>query len=1785
MANHDSSRSSNSGSRSSRGARRWEPPDPAALQAAVPKYEILALLGRGGMGAVYKGMQRAIGRPVAIKVLPPGIEVGDGAGSYAERFKNEARAMGALSHPGIVRVFDFGETAEGVLYFVMEFVEGRDVSQLLKERGPLPPEQALAIGRSVCDALSYAHAAGIVHRDIKPANIMLGGDGRVRVADFGLARAESRDLGLTLSSYVVGTPDFLAPESFGDLPVDGRADVYSLGVTLYAMLTGKVPRGIPELPTRLVPGLDPGWDRVVEQALKHDPAERYQSAAEMGAALAALAQAPGGAASATSAYGASRTPSSGVSRHAASGGSSARGAKAKGRSSAVSRRPGSTASRSKAVRRPSSGASGAGTKPGRRGHYVVAAFAAASLLGGAGYWLAASRDQGADPSIEQGVGIAALPVGSEPEAIAPQPPPPEPPAPSAPEPEAAAPSEPLRAFLPEPVVVRQESLEPLLQATREAPFVNSLGMAFVPLPGQEALLCIHETRWRDYAEFAAVNPGIDDTWRNQTLYDEPITDRAGDHPVINVTWHEAKAFCDWLGRKEGLRYRLPTDREWSVAVGLGEAEYWTETKMPENVIHNASEFPWGRAWPPPPGTGNFRDESSDALWSRISTAPSPMPGYNDGFPSTAPVMSFPPNNMGLFDLAGNAREWTDDWWDRDATARVQRGSSWGNIRRSLYLSGQRFRIEPSRRDAFAGFRLAIELSEKVGNEPWSDAVYLAPPSPLPEYERSDASFAASVEAPEAAGKDAPFVNSLGMAMVPVEGTRVLFCVHETRWKDYAAFAEENPGISDRWRHQTHDGLELSERSEEHPVTFVSRNEAVAFCEWLSRKEGRAYRLPTDREWSIAVGLGEVEDESEPLLPSERGPSHHFPWGAYWPPPLGAGNYSDISRSAEAPREGASYLHGYDDGHPTTAPVMSYAPNAFGIHDLGGNVAELTLDWFDRERENPSIRGGSWSDGLEASLRSSKREPLSSSFSRRISVGFRIVLDLDGDAAGGASPSRWLDPGGSFTDQPAAAGTDPLLLASKESPFENSLGMKFVPVPGTRVLFCIHETRRRDYERYVEENPTDETPWRSRSHSGYRLAGDLDDHPVGFQSWDDAKAFCEWLSRKEGRIYRLPTDREWSIAVGIDAHEERATDSFPRSAARSSGRYPWGPQWPPPPSAGNFSDLSRKEHAWREEAVFIEGYDDGFPLSAPVMSFPPNEFGLYDLSGNVWEWCEDWRHWDRTRKVLRGGSWQVGESRSLELAHRHFHARETQFSHTGFRVVVVVPPRTAAAEMTLSQSPEGWVSLFDEMPELIETFGLGQPDDAGWRRVTKNAFIPLKQARSGTLRLVARFNPADSGPVLFTGWSATDPHGRHGFRASLGRGDFFRSRLYGGYLIEVREHPSGIRPHAFRPTEFGLNWLNVEDGDEYVLELSIADETLTILVNGKRIREVRMEAFPGDWFAMETRARTELKSLDWRPLPRSARSASTAPLPSDNPQAPESPGLVTSGTPGAVEPSESLAKDARSMPPSQGASETDQAVASSESPPADSDPAAAAVEAPRDPAEGLAPGEAREFSGIAMVWCPPGEFIMGSTDRGGSRSARPPNFSVSLTRGFWLAKTECTQAQWLEVMDRNPSRFKGETLPVERVSWEDAQEWIERMNQRRPGPEGWMWSLPTEAQWEYAARALTSERSTADNSNSWNSSTADGGGRQTNPVATKRPNAIGLHDMLGNVMEWCLDRHSDYPSGPVSDPVGPAFGTNRVNRGGNWKMDIRQLDAGTRFHRPPNFRSDDLGFRAALVRVD
>jgi formylglycine-generating enzyme required for sulfatase activity len=264
-------------------------------------------------------------------------------------------------------------------------------------------------------------------------------------------------------------------------------------------------------------------------------------------------------------------------------------------------------------------------------------------------------------------------------------------------------------------------------------------------------------------------------------------------------------------------------------------------------------------------------------------------------------------------------------------------------------------------------------------------------------------------------------------------------------------------------------------------------------------------------------------------------------------------------------------------------------------------------------------------------------------------------------------------------------------ATKDHPWVNSLGMEFVPVAGTEVLFSVWDTRVQDFKAFAADTNRATVGmsslgwdgWRNNRGATWREPGtgfsQGPTHPVVGVSWNEAKKFCEWLTTRDQssgmlpreRVYRLPTDAEWSAGVGLQGEEGT-------NPAEKSGKielYPWGKEWPPPKGAGNYAGKEAKIGEEPSEWKVIEGYKDDYPRTSPVGSFAANANGLYDMGGNVWQWCEDWYDAAETSRVLRGASWSGGGNGpgpvALRASFRFSNAPEIRSADIGFRCVVAV----------------------------------------------------------------------------------------------------------------------------------------------------------------------------------------------------------------------------------------------------------------------------------------------------------------------------------------------------------------------------------------------------------------------------------------------------------------------------------------------------------------------------------
>ena len=1342
----------------------WEPPTAGELAAMLPQYEIEAVLGQGGMGAVYKGRQISLDRPVAIKILAGELEETDQG--FNERFKNEARAMAKLSHPGIVGVYEFGQTPNGLLYIVMEFIDGTDVALMIANQGRLHSDHAMAITAHVCDALAYAHQRGIIHRDIKPANIMVGYDGVVKVADFGLAKiSQAHPTGLTQSGMAMGTLFYMAPEALMiGSALDQRADIYAVGVMLFQMLTGKLPQGLFELPSLQVPGLDPRYDAIIGKALREDRERRYPSALDMRHDLDAILTQP----VVKVEPGAEKAPAALPSK--------ARPPRPGGPENSVPAR-----SRPKARPKQSRGGIlawvvllllvGVGTL-----HFLSpdqdAAAPSVPLAPDRGEWIdllalvdpAAGTVSGKWTRVAEGLHGERLPDGEGAQVLQlPYEPPEEydfrvafttlegnaeisqilsafdrqftwgtasgqpekwagfnmvnrkpmmqsgagvklparrelnrryeslvevrrdrvtgyvdgeklvewqtdysdfsmDPTHTIPNPRALGIgiwwsktvfhdisvrevtgqgkvlSEPEDATGTTEVTAAPSPAAPV-QATKDKPFVNSLGMKFVPVPDTDILMCIHETRKGDYAAYAAKNANIDELWKNPNYQGIPVSS-GDDHPVCNVSWDDAKSFCAWLSKEEGRVYRLPTDREWSMAVGIGGGE---DARLTPGSLNEKipGEYTWGTQWPPPKGAGNYADTATKEVFPELKT----LEGYTDGFATSSPVMSFLPNTLGIYDLAGNVWEFCGDFFDKAQTMRVVRGGCWGDggdFPRPFLATGRNGN-KPEDRHNSRGFRCVLDLKDKPGTE---DEVVAPPPSPsLPDEEGFT-----------------PLLNSIHhegwqtAAGGEVEGLDfsdgVLTINPSSQWPDYYWYLK-----------QTYADFVLRL---EYKLVTRNGNSGIPLRVQVPSNHPRKHNYECD-----------VSNSSDPLQAS----------GAFMgvKAPIARAQKDGGWNELEITAIGQKYrvtLNGVlvNDftGDRSTRGYIGLQLNVATVQYRNIRIKDLVALPVSKPAVPVTLPTGptTWTD--------TKGRSLTATF-KAIASG-NVLLDIAGKIT--PVPLNTLSAESQRLAQQMDAArqreeaSDPA-KATKEKPFVNSLGMKFVPVPGTELLMCVHETRRQDYAEYALQVPGVHGQWKQMGYKGLP-AGHEEMHPVVGVNWDDGNAFCQWLSQKDHLNYRLPTDREWSIAAGLQ--EKQSAQTTPEMLdGVILDQFPWGGGKPPRDvsMAGNYVDTSYieafKTDPKRLDGIFVLGHTDGFPTTAPVMSFRPNALGFYDLGGNVREWCADWYNAAKQWRVLRGSSWQGFRQEDLLTSGRAHITPQSRLDDCGFRIVLDPASKSATAD--------------------------------------------------------------------------------------------------------------------------------------------------------------------------------------------------------------------------------------------------------------------------------------------------------------------------------------------------------------------------------------------------------------------------------------------------------------------------------------------------------------------------
>jgi len=992
-------------------------PLPEELTALLPggNYHVESFLGQGGMGAVYKGMQVRLKRPVAIKIMHRALGKDF---DFAARFEREAQAMAKLNHPNIVSVIDYGEAGPDYLFIVMELVDGADMMDVIRT-GRMTQEMALTLLPQICDALQFAHDHGIVHRDIKPSNIMLTRDGRVKMADFGLAKTFDAESSFrTQTGTGMGTPDYAAPEQFDpDGHIDHRADIYALGVMIYQMITGQLPRGVWKPPSQRAE-VAPQWDDIVEHAMQSDPADRYQQASEVKTDVGRI------------------TPSVAVGQ--------------------APRLPGPAIT-------PAGGAPALQSKSrapllfGVIGTVITLAVGAFFALPDA-----APKSGGFQPPLN--VATETHPPAAQGEAT------------TLPNTDKSSPVKNAPAAAASPTIPAPKMWIDVTTAIRDSAGADStealpkgwrptrlLPNIHVPQGDKAANLAIrirhqgpfsfkfrHTTSTESTQWYGAAINGIGQAWIELGKLDKTTLENGEREPNLR------------LAESLPVKGFKTTSFHESIVTALGdELAIWldgalmckvNDARLTSGYIRFRAELEtviekieWGEI-----ASTVVKSAPPEAASSPIATPALPESGWKPLFTSSdwKQTGSHGEFKDGLKHL--KADQWTkpqtspdgairarfqfrQDTRNPSVVTRLAVGHSFYKLELSnpptfVYLQGMSGgKAETIAKHAIPkppqpGETVELELRAQgdhlIGklngetvidahdarvtgagewginaNDGWYQSVEFldldktTAVSPSPSLQVSSSSVAIAT-------KDTPFVNTLGMKFVPVpitggptDGKRVLFSVWETRMQDYEVFAKETKR---KWEKPDF------EQGATHPAVNLNEEDAAAFCVWLTERERKAgqlgtdksYRLPGDHEWSCAAGIGDREDAAKPPKEKSGRISTLYPWGAQWPPPPDAGNYSgeEFRDDPQSGKGGRIMLEGYNDGFAHSSPVGRFAVNPHGFYDLGGNAWE----WCADSQEGCLVRGASCVDGKERVMLSSWRITPPPA-TRQPNYGFRCVL--------------------------------------------------------------------------------------------------------------------------------------------------------------------------------------------------------------------------------------------------------------------------------------------------------------------------------------------------------------------------------------------------------------------------------------------------------------------------------------------------------------------------------------------------------------------------------------------------------------------------------------------------------------------------------------------------------------------------------------------------------------------------------------------------------------------------
>ena len=1146
------------------------------------KYQILEKIGAGGMGQVYKAFHSGTERIVAIKVI---LGKGKIDPALIKRFEREVKAAAKLVHSNIITVFD-ADQADGRIFMVMEYIKGDDLGEILRKKGQLSVSETVNYILQAAKGLKYAHDQGVIHRDIKPGNILVDSSGNVKIVDMGLAKIEIKgdeeELSkLTADLSVMGTIDYMSPEQAESTKdVDSRADIYSLGATLYYLLMGEVlypgktiiqkilshrESPIPSLRINR-PDVPPSLDMIFTKMVAKNVADRYSSMEEVISALSRI-EVEGG----VNRIGIEDKLTTHFERgiHPETVGF-------KGFKTIVSKKL------NKETWMHLTGKTVAYISGIFRKTYNHKVLAATGIIG----------------FVLLVLMLLMKPAGTN---VNPKP------------------NEPLKKGLSSPGTSGKEEVVDLGKGVKLDLVLIPAGKFMMGDPGADHEVTLTKPFYMGKYEVTQ------EQWEAVMGNNPSVRTKGARLPVTDVWGDYCQEFIKKLNAKTDGGYRLPTEAEWEYACRAG----------------TTTAYSFGDEIAP---------KNANYAGSRLG--------------KSVVVGSYKPNTFGLYDMHGNVREWCEDWFGPYPTGSVTdpkgpaTGERWA-LRGGCFVN-DKSQVRSSDRNNYnlheekshgpnAGFRLARTADAKaavVQPVPNTKPAEIIPAlgnlllAPFTEAKAKEAQKASAksllkeVEEKEDLGKGI----KLEMVLIPAgtflmgsPTTEVGRKNDETQHEVSLTkpfYMGKYEVTQEQWKEVMGNNPSLSVKGSKLPVTDVSWDDCQEFIKKLNAKTNGSYRLPSEAEWEYACRAGTTT--------------------AY--------SFGDNLTKNEANVKDSS-----------AKLVGSYKPNAFGLYDMHGNVCEWCEDWkadyLEGSVTDPKgpgkggrrvLRGGSF--WWEGSRRSFSRSDFPSA-SRNFDFGFRLARTVDMKAAvvpavPKSDPAAIMSATGNLLVAPfneAKAKEVQKSVAKslqKEVEEKADLGkgikLEMVLIPAgkfkmgppnnshevtlTKPFYMgKYEVTQEQWEAVMGKNPS--------YHKGAKL-------PVETVSWEDCQEFIKKLNEKANGGYRLPTEAEWEYAC-------RAGTT----------------------TAYSFGD---------EITAADVNYD--FGKLVVVGSYKPNTFGLYDMHGNVLEWCEDWWTIDYpakaiidpigpatgTFRVTRGGTAWTGKGNAFS-AYRGKNRPTGNYYSDGFRL--------------------------------------------------------------------------------------------------------------------------------------------------------------------------------------------------------------------------------------------------------------------------------------------------------------------------------------------------------------------------------------------------------------------------------------------------------------------------------------------------------------------------------------